>query len=212
MSYLSATGSLYLQNGGAGSQTIAEVLDQGNNAGGQALSGITLLSTGSIAVVNGITTGDLVTGSLVIQGNDYPVLGDLAPAIGDVGSIRIETFGAPVSTNSNTFITKTFTDIHQGFYCGKVELDFITDQENETTTAEIRVSYGSPVGTNIGFSLGLIKGGATVSTVVVPFFFYNRSVDTSPNAVITVQYRCTITGGGNWQSTTESDIDLFRVF
>lgn len=212
MSYVSAIGSLYLQNGGGGNQTIAEVLNTGSDAGGQPLSGITLLTADNVAVVNGITTGDLVADTLVIQGNDYPVVGDPAPAIGDLGSIRIETFGAPVATPSNTFITKTFTDIAQGFYCGKVELDFITDTPGAITTAEIRISYGSPLGTNIGFSLGLIAGGGTTSTVVVPFFFYNRSVSTSPNAVITVQYRCTIAGGGNWQSTSESDIDFFRVF
>ena len=211
MSYVSAIGSLYLQNGG-GNQTIAEVLNTGSDAGGQPLSGITLLSASNINVVNGITTGDITTDLLKIQGNDYPILGDSAPPVGDLGSIRIETFGAPSTTASGSFLTKTFTDIAQGFYCGKVELDFTTDSPGVITTAEIRVSYGNPLGANIGFSLGLIEGGATVSTVIVPFFFYNRSASTSPNAVITVQYRCTIAGGGNWQSTTESDIDLFRVF
>jgi len=225
MSFVSAVNSLYFTSSGGATPNIEEVLNTGSDAGGQPLTGITNLNVSEdVQIARDASVGrDLVVGTEIttpllssqtvstIQANIgsrlYPIVGVPVPSNGLLGSIRVNTFAAPVDTNSGTYLIDTFNNIKAGFYCGKVEIDFTTSVENVVTTAEIDVSQGTPLGSNIGFSLGLIKGGATVSTVIVPFFFYSAN-----DTVINIRYGCVITGGGTWRGTTESDIDLFRVF
>lgn len=57
MSFVSAIGSLYLNNGAGVSQTIAEVLNQGSDAGGQPLTGLTNCDCDNLTVSTSILAG-----------------------------------------------------------------------------------------------------------------------------------------------------------
>jgi hypothetical protein len=144
--------------------------------------------------------------NLTVTGRVYPLV-NTTPIVPTLGSTRVVVIpqslvGLPAGTPYSVGITWA-----QGFYTGKVEADFVVLNAG-SARALVEVFYGSLAGLKIGYSSTLIAGGGDVYTVSVPFF-----VNILPaTAEIHIRFTCFYSQGGTWNTTAESDLDLFRIF
>jgi hypothetical protein len=263
MSYLSAIGSLYLQNGSGAGQTIAEVLDLGNDAGGLSLIGISdcnvdvlnvstninaenancilnnvlvngglnvsgnILTDGSMTSNSAVITTSLgvggsstlssatITNGLTISGNNYPVLGSPPLVYPSVGGIRVNQLSGIILNNPEGVPVSLTIAYQKGIYTGKTEIDIgiyiaggIT-LSNISGFCTVEVFQGSTLGTLIGYSKTIIGNGQVVSTTVP--FFVNILND---GDILTFRITCNYdnTGLPVWKISSESDVDVLRIF
>lgn len=188
MSVASSIGSPFYPP--VGTQTLEEVLITGNDANLNNIYNVNVLSTQGLIVNNEI----------------YPRTGNPIPIYPDVGSIYVRQFVAGVPLLSGAPYS-TFFVYQKGIYSGKVEVDFIITN-NGDGIALVELFYDALTGPNIGYSSTFITGGGVVCTVSVPFFV---NVINDGDAVY-VKLTCTYSQGGSWRTTTESDIDVLRIF
>lgn len=257
MSFVSAIGSLYLNNGAGVSQTIAEVLNQGSNAGGQPLTGLTdcdcdnlnvsgttttdildvssninaggancvfdnvLVNGGLNATGNILTNGSMtsnsanIIGNLQIAGNLYPVLDGVNIAYPAVGGLRVNQLSGIILNNPEGVPVSLTIAYQKGIYTGKTEIDVGIYLAGGATLSPIpgfctvEVFQGTTTGTNIGYSKTLIGNGQVVS-ITVPFV-----VNILNNGdILTFRITCNYDNAGLpvWKISSESDVDVLRIF
>ena len=240
MAYKACYNSLLIPSSGGGGggdvPNIRQVLQVGYDAVGESLVGINQLSVDNLTATGtvtsaGINSYGLISGynlnvasaincvnvvasqivdcaELGIAGRTYPIVGT-TPTTGNLGNILVRTMIPNIASLPTGQAYTTVFTYSQGFYSGKIEADFIiTGGSGGNARARVEVFYGTLSGVNIGYSDTLISSNGDTYTICVPFFV---NFLTASNT-ITVRLTCSFVGGGLWNTTLESDIDMFRIF
>ncbi len=241
MAYKACYNSLLIPSSGGGGgggdvPNIRQVLQVGYDAVGESLVGINQLSVDNLTATGNVTSAGINSYGLIsgynlnvasavnclnvvasqsidceelgIAGRTYPIVGT-TPTTGNLGNILVRTMIPNVANLPTGVPYNTSFTYSQGFYSGKVEADFIiTGGSGGNARARVELFYGTLSGVNIGYSDTLISSNGDTYTICVPFF-----VNILPaSGTITIQLTASFVGGGLWNTTLQSDIDMFRIF
>jgi len=204
--------------------TTTDILDvsSGINAGGANCVFNNVLVNGGLSSTGNLLTDALITANsaiitdnLQIAGNNYPVLGSPLLAYPSVGGIRVNQLSGIILNNPEGVPVSLTIAYQKGIYTGKTEIDVGIYLAGGITISPIlgfctvEVFQGTTAGTNIGYSKTLIGNGQVVS-ITVPFV-----VNILNNGdILTFRITCNYdnTGLPVWKISSESDVDVLRIF
>jgi len=184
------------------------VSNQSNLNGELIVAGLSTLEGGlTVDSPTNINGTCYINSGLNISGSIYPVLGSplVYPNLGSIRVVNLQPSPVPLAYNVSYTTTITY---QRGIYSGKAEIDFVIST-GVYGYGVVEIFYGTIAGTNIGYSSSAI-GGGHVATAVVPFFM---NVLTSGD-IITIRISAYYDNAGSptWNTTTESDVDVLRIF